>query len=41
MLAVGATAVGYAAGKGARTIYDMSGTEIDLVSGSGISKICK
>lgn len=41
VLAVGTTALSYGTGKAARFIYDTSGSEIDLVSGSGIGKICK
>jgi hypothetical protein len=41
VLAVGSTAIGYGTGKGVRKLYSIHGSEIDLVSGTGISKLCK
>ena len=41
VLAAGSAALSYGTGKAARVLYDISGTQIDLVSGSGVGKICK
>ena len=41
VLAAGSTALSYGAGKGASYTYDISGTKIDFVSGSGIGNICR
>tara|TARA_B110000211_G_scaffold84768_1_gene99282 strand:- start:591 stop:1538 length:948 start_codon:yes stop_codon:yes gene_type:complete len=41
VLAAGSAALSYGTGKAARFIYDTSGSQIDLVSGSGVGQICK
>ncbi len=41
VLAVGSTATSYGLGKLAHIAYDKSGTEIDLVKGAGVDRICK
>ncbi len=41
VLAVGATALSYAAGKAAKYGYDTFGNRVDLVSGTGVGRICK
>ena len=41
MIAVGSTAISYGAGKLGRTMYDIYGNKIDIVSGMGVSNICK
>ncbi|MCF6324153.1 MAG: glycine zipper family protein [Gammaproteobacteria bacterium] len=41
VLAVGSVATSYLAGKGARIAYDTSGTEIDLVEGTGVDRLCQ
>lgn len=41
VLAAGSAAVSYGMGKGARMAYTLSGTEVDLVSGSGVDNICR
>ena len=41
VIAVGSTAISYGAGKLGRTMYDIYGNKIDIVSGMGVSKICK
>lgn len=41
VLAAGSAAISYAAGKGARKAYKLSGTEVDFVSGFGIDSVCR
>lgn len=41
IIATGSVAVGYMSGKAARKAYTLSGTDVDLVTGSGVSLICK
>ncbi|MCP3669450.1 MAG: LysM peptidoglycan-binding domain-containing protein [Gammaproteobacteria bacterium] len=41
ILAASTTAVSYASGKVARTVYDKHGNRIDLVSATGIDRICR
>ena len=41
VIAVGSTAISYGAGKLGRTMYDIYGNKIDIVSGMGVNKICK
>ena len=41
VIAVGSTAISYGAGKLGRTMYDIYGNKIDIVSGMGVSNICK
>lgn len=41
VLAAGSAAIGYAAGKGARKAYNLSGSEIDFVSGLGVDSVCR
>ncbi len=42
VLAIGSTAVSFGAGKGAAYLaYDVFGSQVDLVSGTGTDKICQ
>ncbi|MFL0797798.1 MAG: hypothetical protein K6L73_09970 [Cellvibrionaceae bacterium] len=41
VLAAGSAAVSYASGKGARKAYTLSGSQVDLVTGSGVASVCK
>jgi len=41
VIAVGSTAISYGAGKLGRTMYDIYGNKIDIVSGMGVNKVCK
>lgn len=41
ILSTGASAAGYASGKGMRYLYDKQGQEIDLVSHLGVDSLCK
>lgn len=40
VLAAGSAALSYGLGKGTRMAYSLSGTEVDLVSGLGVDKVC-
>lgn len=40
VLAAGSAALSYGLGKGTRLAYSLSGTEVDLVSGLGVDKVC-
>lgn len=41
ILAGGSAAISYGVGKLARTTYTISGTQVDLVSGAGVDKVCQ
>jgi len=40
-LGVGAASAGYLGGKGAKALYNLYGQEVDIVSHTGIDKLCK
>lgn len=41
LLATGSVALSYASGKGARVAYDTYGNRVDLVTGTGVSAVCR
>jgi hypothetical protein len=41
VLAAGSAALSYGFGKGTRLAYSLSGSEVDLVSGLGVDRVCR